>query len=165
MSWDCFIKLYSEQLRIPLFSGLFSLAAFLFTMKTFIIVKMKEGLYDSDEYQELIQKKRARKEKHTFYGGLIRLAKLLTAAVFASVIAAVSQITLGFIEKPWPVVISLFLAVLAIVLLVVAIMLSSSNLHEWFEQLEKKAVDKEKKAIEIAEKKVEEKTNLPVEDE
>mgnify|MGYP000968179127 CR=1 FL=1 len=142
MNWESFIELYVQQLRMPLFSGLFSVAGFLFAMETFIIVKMKEGLYDSDEYQCLIKKKRKRDPKHSFYGGLRRLSRLLTGAVIVAILASISQIIFGFYEVLWSILIAVGMGVFALATLVTAIVFSSINLHVWFVQLERIAVKK-----------------------
>lgn len=139
MDWNEFIKLYDLNLRQALFSSLFSLAAFLFAMKTFIVVKMKEGLYDTPEYKIIIQQKRQRNPNHSFYGSLRRLSSFLTYSIFSAIIGALAQITIGFIKTPFYVCIALSLAAVSVALLIISIILSSFNLNNWFDKLEEKA--------------------------
>lgn len=52
---DTFISLYTEAVRLNIFSALLTLAAFLFSLKTFIIVKLKEDVYDSPSYDTMVK--------------------------------------------------------------------------------------------------------------
>jgi hypothetical protein len=44
------VRFYGENIRGSLFTGFLTLGGFLLSLKTFIIVKMKENVYDDERY-------------------------------------------------------------------------------------------------------------------
>ena len=97
----CFPRLcyiYSSKLQTPLFTGFLTLGSFLLTLKTFIIVQLKEKVYDSDTYTERFIELRFQNKDLKFYQPITRLAGLLLTAVFMALSTALLQITIGFAD-------------------------------------------------------------------
>jgi len=148
---------YAASLRGSLFSGFLTLGGFLLSLQTFIVVKMKEGVYDNDRHRAKVEKERERTSKTVpIFGELDRLRRLLFGAITAALGSAVCQITVGLVPNLYTTTVCLTLAAFAIALLAQSLLLINSNLHDWFAALELDEVDKktakENVAKEAAEK-------------
>lgn len=73
---------YSKKLQFSFFTGFLTVGGFLLSLKTFILVKLKEGLFDNKEYQERMEKRRALNPDLSYYGPLSRLGSFLIYCVF-----------------------------------------------------------------------------------
>ena len=133
---DCTLQLattfYGEKIREPMFSGLLTVAAFLFSLQTFIVVTMKENVYDSTKYDDLIKKLRVVKPTLKRYAPLQNFSSLLFQAVLTSLVAAVFQFSIGLIESPVAAAASIAMALWAILMNFVALFYLQSNLKIWF---------------------------------
>ncbi len=92
-----FYQFYAMNLRGSLFSGFLTLTGFLFAVKTFLIINMKKELYDTPTYQERYVAHLETNPNLKIYGPLRRLSRWLLCAVIASLITAVSQLSIGLI--------------------------------------------------------------------
>jgi hypothetical protein len=136
---DWFYQFYASNLRASLFSGFLTLTGFLFAVKTFFILNLKKELYDRDGYLRRIRDGRALNPKLTVFGPLKRLSRFLLCAVGLSLIASVSQMTLGLAPFWWAAVICLVAATAAVVALTSVLCLVSANLKDWFQFMEDEA--------------------------
>ena len=91
-------SVYSAKLQTPLFTGFLTLGSFLLTLKTFIVVQLKDKLYDSEAYIERFAKLRFQNKDLKLYDPITRLAGLLLTAVVMALGTALLQISLGFAE-------------------------------------------------------------------
>lgn len=143
---------YSKNLRASLFSGFLSLGGFLLSLKTFIVVKMKEGLYDHALYRERLES--ARKlhptKKIPFYDSLERLRSLLLWSIISALSTAVAQLTFGLFTAEWCFTVAIAFAGLSLGFLAQALYNINRNLRRWFELLEKDAETKRAKELEAA---------------
>lgn len=133
------VQFYGESLRSSLFAGFLTLGGFLFSAKTFIVVKMKEGVYDTPDYEKSVETQRALKPGSNlkFYGPLRNLSQLLFGSILLSLVTAVAQLTLGLFDNVIAVFICLGLAVATIVVLIISLFFIRANLVFWFDQMEK----------------------------
>ncbi|MHC4880577.1 MAG: hypothetical protein ACYTGL_29350 [Planctomycetota bacterium] len=131
-------QFFADNLRDSLFSGFLALAGFLFSAKTFIVIHMKEKLYDSSEYKNKFEKLRRVNPALTKYGPLRRLSSFLFWSVLCSLITALLQLTVGLIEEEWAAWLCLSAAVVAILTLAASMILVSLNLRAWLAGLEQK---------------------------
>lgn len=91
---------YKDQLRSSLFSGFLTVGCFLLSLKTFIIVKLKEDLFDHPMYIKRYTEFRNLNPKKviSLYKPLNRLSDFLIICVIGSILSAALQFTLGFIN-------------------------------------------------------------------
>lgn len=129
-------EFYAKNMRASLFAGFLTLGSFLLTLKTGIVIKIKEGLYDNAKYQERIVSRRQIDSTLTVFGPLRRLARLLSWSVFSALFAAASQLTIGLIPHWIATSLCLSLAVLALAILLSAFFLIQVNLTDWFDLME-----------------------------
>jgi hypothetical protein len=133
---ECVVDLYRERLQTPLFTGFLTVGSFLLTLKTFILLKLKEELYGSAVYQERFERLRELNSKLTRYGPLTRLGNMLIYAVLLAFCTAIAQLTIGF-SKTW--IASAFCISLAVVTgcaVLFAWWEIRYNLRSWFSILE-----------------------------
>jgi hypothetical protein len=134
-----FPEFYASKLQMPLFTGLLTLGGFLLSLKTFILIKLKESLYENADYQDRLKKMQALspKAKLTTYGPLRRLSSFLVYSVFGCLAAAVAQPVIGSFNYLWTQALSFSLALGALSLVFYAWWEIRANLSEWFSLLEK----------------------------
>ncbi|MCF5061194.1 hypothetical protein GIW54_29615 [Pseudomonas proteolytica] len=125
------IKLYDDKLRSDFFSGFLAVGAFLLSLKTFIVMTMKTSVYDTDRYKEIWENnKRLDSNVGSRYEGLKELNNCMFSAIFFSLLAAVSQVTLGLVGGVVLVFISLWLCVASVSYLAYCLFLVKRNLDE-----------------------------------
>lgn len=106
-------------------------------MKTFILIKLKEGLYDHKQYQELVKQKQSLNPKYTHYGPLSRLSHFLVHSVLLALLTSFFQFSVGFVKSNIVAAIGMSLAVTTITVVLLAWWNIRENLNCWFEMLEK----------------------------
>lgn len=133
-------RFYQQSLRASLFTGFLTLSGFLFSAKTFIVMKMHESVYSTPAYQ-----KRARAEATMagkplqIYAPLRSLADLLLLSVSVSLLTSVSQLTIGLALNYWAVLWCLAIAAVAVVFIAWSVLHLGINLRAWFNALEESA--------------------------
>ncbi len=130
-------KYYEDNIRGHLFAGFLALGGFLLSLKTFIVVNMKENVYDNEKYQENWRDQKKIKPDLKLYAPLKELSDLLFYAILAAIVSAILQMTLGLYSHWLAALICLSSAVYAVVLLVASLVLIKQNLDTWFSHLEK----------------------------
>lgn len=132
------IDFYSLHIRGSLFTGFLTLGGFLLSLKTFIIVKMKESVYDSKAYTENFAEKKKRNNSLSLYKPLQNLSHLLFWAILSAITTSALQFTIGLFETEWSTVVCIFMAAFTITLLVLSLFEIKKNLDTWFEFTENK---------------------------
>jgi len=127
---------YSEKMRASLFSGFLTLGSFLLALKTGIVIKIKEGVYDKPDYQKKIHNTPELVGKVTIYGPLRRLSRLLSVSVLTALITSASQLTIGLISDWRASAICLSLASFSILVLLASFVVIQQNLGTWFDLME-----------------------------
>ncbi len=128
---------YSTKMQVPLFTGFLTLGGFLLTLKTFVLIKLKEGLYDHYKYKEMLDERRLLNPKITYYGPLSRLGNFLIHSVLLALLTSFYQFTVGFIKCNIIAAIGLALAFTTTVIVLFAWWNIRQNLNYWFDLLER----------------------------
>ena len=144
--WNELPAFYGGQLRNSLFAGLLTVGTFLFAVKTFIVVKLKEDVFGTEYYKKRLenQRKLNPKKNTARYAPLRHLATVLFYASVVALSSAVLQLTLGLVGKVWSTVISLLAASVSLGLLFWAMILVKTNLNIWLKDLETQAQEDDK---------------------
>lgn len=130
---------YSKRLQIPLFSGFLTVGSFLLALKTGLLIKLKEGLYDTKAYHALVAEKRQINPNLSFYGPLTRLGKFLVVTVISALLTSFYQITLGWIPFNLIAAIAMAAALTTSAMVIVSWYYIRGNLDYWFSAMEKEA--------------------------
>ncbi|EOX4234068.1 hypothetical protein ACPF4D_003410 [Vibrio cholerae] len=130
--WDY----YEKHIRGNLFAGLIAVGGFLMTGKTFILVTMKQNVFDDAEYIKNYKKLVKFDQSLKRYAPLIQLKDILYVSVYMTIIAAIVQLTIGLIPHWSMALFSLFVAILSIVLVIDSLNLIKRNLDYWLNDRE-----------------------------
>lgn len=129
-------EFYAKNIRGSLFTGFLTVGSFLLSLKAFIVVKLKENIFDTDLYKKRLEERRKLNKSLTLYGPVKRLSTLLFVSISTAITASVSQLTIGLIPHWAATSFCIFVAVFAISMLVSTLILIKSTLDEWLEYLE-----------------------------
>jgi len=133
------VGVYQGRLQIPLFSGFLTLGGFLLSLKTAILMRLKDELYGKPEYRNSVERARSiqdPKNPVTRYGPLRRLGQFLILSVLFSLATAALQLTVGFIPYKSASAFCLTTAAGTLSLVFFAWREIRANLDHWFEFLD-----------------------------
>jgi hypothetical protein len=134
--------IYSNKLQTPLFTGFLTIGGFLLTLKTFVLIKLKESLYGSEFYQSELADKRHLNPNLSTYGPLSRLGHFLIVSVVSALITATAQLSVGFIHHTIAAAVCMGVAATTLLLVFVAWWEIRKNLSAWFSLLEREDAHK-----------------------
>ncbi|MFP4672007.1 MAG: hypothetical protein ACLFMR_05510 [Desulfohalobiaceae bacterium] len=131
----CIYNSYEKNVRPYLFFGFLTIGSFLLSLKTSILLTLKEKLFDSEEYKnrfKLTQQLDPRKKR---YQPVEELGNLLLYSVAFALLTSIMHFTLGFI--PSDIIASICISVSASVISLVFLCwwFIRINLQEWFKGL------------------------------
>lgn len=106
------------------------------TGKTFILVTMKQNVFDDAEYIKNYKKLVKFDQSLKRYAPLIQLKDILYVSVYMTIVAAIVQLTIGLIPHWSMALFSLFVAILSIVLVIDSLNLIKRNLDYWLNDRE-----------------------------
>lgn len=131
-----FVRTYREKLQVPMFAGYLTLAGFILSLKTNILLKLYADLFNTDEYLERVRRAEAVRGKPVpRFGPLIDLGNFLIWTVLSSLGCSILQMSVGFIYRPWSTAICLGSATAAMAFTLSAWFAIRANLQSWFEIL------------------------------
>lgn len=133
---DDFVVFYDQKLRGFLFSGFLTVGSFLLSLKTFVVVNLKDKLFDSDAYLERYMNRHgfsSREEvpNNEYYRPLSNLTGFLFLSILFSIFTAVAQFSIGLIPNICLVVFCIWLALFTVMLLINSLRLIRRNLMVW----------------------------------
>lgn len=124
------------KFQIPLFSGFLTLAGFLLSLKTSILLRLHSDVFSQDWYRDRVNRHSLNLGRAVNqFSPLTRLGSLLINSVVVCLLAALSQLTLGNLRSTFAQVLCLLTAVIAAVLVVCSWYYVRANLQLWFEHL------------------------------
>ncbi|NLV97161.1 MAG: hypothetical protein GX043_07475 [Desulfovibrionales bacterium] len=127
------VLFYEKYLRGNLFAGFLTVGSFLLSLKTFILIKLKENVYDHEEYKKIYREQKELDSSLQLYGPLKSLSDFLFWSVLSAIIAAVAQLTIGLLGYYWLVLGSLWLSFFALSILIASLILIKGSLNDWFD--------------------------------
>jgi hypothetical protein len=129
-------EFFSKNMRSSFFSGFLTIGGFMLSLKTFVLVKMKEGLYGSEHYVSRVEQARKLGGEDSLYAPLKRLSDLLFLSILAALTTAGMQLSVGLIPRWWSAGLCLAWAAGTIALLLFSLFQIKSNLDAWFASLD-----------------------------
>lgn len=137
------VTFYGTNLRGNLFSGFLALGGFIFSLKAFILVTMKQNVYDSDIYEERWLANNENGTGEAYFLPLKELNSVLYMTVLLSISSAILNITIGLLPNILVVYLCIFSSLTAIIYLINSLWLIKCNLDTWFDYLAQKKFKKE----------------------
>ncbi len=133
---DSFASFYAEALRPNLFAGFLTLCAFLFSVKTFLLVTLQKDVYGTPSYGARVKKLKELKPSLSRYGQLKRLNGTIFWAVVLTFVAAVLQLTIGLFNCNWAAAVCVAVSVIAGIDVGYNILLQRIVIADWIGFLE-----------------------------
>lgn len=127
------VTFYGDKMRGPLFSGFLSVGGFLFSVKTFIVIKLKEAVYDHEAYGRRLAKLRELKPSLRRYKPLRSMSDLLFFCVLVALVNAATNLTIGLIPSPYAVSFCMALAFAGLLSLILALLVLKRNMADYFD--------------------------------
>lgn len=122
---------YQSNLRGNFFTGFLTIGSFLLSLKTFIVVKLKEGVYDSESYKKLFAERTQGQKGADIYAPLKNISHLLFGTILSAIITAILHVTLGLMNNWLAILVCVFAVVFSIVLLLISLVLIRRNITSW----------------------------------
>lgn len=132
-----FAMWYREKLRGDLFNGSLTMAGFLVTVATFVVITMKEKVYDHPSYRQAVElslQLSTKPERNALYAPLRRLTMLLALATSACLLCTLAHVSLVFLPTRWPVAACVSIAAATLSLTSFAILAAYGNFVHWLQQ-------------------------------
>jgi hypothetical protein len=126
------IKAYNNGIRSSMFGGLLSVGGFLLSLKTFIVIKLKESVYDTKSYQDIVEKNRKLNPAIKHYQPLQNLSDFLFWAVLSAIVASVIQLTIGLSSNYYMILFAIFSSIFAVNILIITLLLIKFSLNQYF---------------------------------
>ncbi|KAB7619472.1 hypothetical protein [Alkalilimnicola sp. S0819] len=127
------VGFYEKNLRGNLFAGFLTVGGFLLSLKTFIVIKLKENVYGHRDYKALFDSQKKLDSSIRLYDPLRNLSEFLYWSVLSSIVAAIAQLTIGLFGNYWLTLLAIWFAVFAMSVLVASLLLIKRSLNDWFE--------------------------------
>lgn len=125
------------KVQMPFFTGFLTTSSFLLSLKTFILLRLKQNIYDTKSYEKTVRDMQALRPSLAYYGPLSRLSDALVFAVLLTLTCSLSQVTLGFVPGVYTAAICFSLAAAALAVVLLCWWYIRQNLKFWFETIEK----------------------------
>ena len=124
---------YKSNFRGSLFTGFLTLGSFLFTFKSFAILRLAT-VFESEDYQDRHIQRMKNPEYHMeFLEPLTNLNNSVFLAIIIALITSASQLTIGLIPHWFASLTCLWLALFSGVVLARTIKLLKMNIDSWLE--------------------------------
>ena len=135
-----FFNYYESKIRGYLFSGFISVGSFLLSLHTFVIVNLKDKLFDSTAYKNNYMDFKSLIIKDftsdminasEYYAPLNVLSVFLNVSIWLSIITAVIQFTLGFYDNTYTALFCMYMALITVLFLLNCLILIRCNIKIW----------------------------------
>jgi hypothetical protein len=126
---------YQSFARTPIFTSFFTMGSFLIALKTTILGRIKDT-YETQAYRDSYRLRKEKNPDEKYYAGLENLGKALGWNVVLCLVAAFTQMTLGFWSNTIAFSICVGVASCALVLLVRLTLVLMSAHKDWFLKIE-----------------------------
>lgn len=131
------VEVYSSRMQFPFFAAFLTLAAFILSLKTNILLRLYKDLFENERYMDRVRRAAAVNGKEfNRFAPLVNLGRFLIWTVFSCFATAVLQVSVGFIRSEWAIGICLGSATVSLVFAFWAWWAIRGNLDIWFELLE-----------------------------
>lgn len=130
------VKSYHDYMRGYFFSAFLGISSFLLSLLTFVVINLKEKMFDSDDYKAMYRDFNGMGEKDDIvkkeiYKPLVVITTMLVISIASCIITALSQFTLGLSDNPWVLVIPTSAPFFAIAFMSLSLMQMTQLIYQW----------------------------------
>lgn len=133
---SAFQEFYAKELRGSLFDGCLTFGGFLLAAYTFIVIHMKDAVYDTPQYTKVFEEKKSGDHRLKKFDPLRKMSQSLFRSVVVTLVAAVLQLTLGLIPSNLIAGICIGAAIYTVWVVFGSMRLMAENLRAWFSILD-----------------------------
>lgn len=126
-----------DRIQGSLFTGFLTIGGFLLSLKTFLLLRLKQDIYDHKGYLERVERLRSLDPKIKRYDPLLRLSQLLVFTVFCALCSSISHLTVGYVFRPLGPIFSISISFSTLGLVILNWLVLSRNIKMWMEFIEK----------------------------
>lgn len=129
-------NIYRVSMRGYFFSAFLGISSFLLSLLTFVVINLKEKMFDSDDYRNMYIKHMELKMgdeivKRNLYKPLIIITTMLVFSIVFSIVTSILQFTLGLSECVWILIIPTFVPFMAISFMILSLYQMTQLIYQW----------------------------------
>ncbi|HHG8598044.1 hypothetical protein Q4R89_17340 [Morganella morganii] len=131
------VKVYSENIRGYIFTAFLAVASFLLSLLTFVVINLKEKMFDSKEYIDIAKEGWKKKnisspfKKKNLYEPLVIISWVLAFAISSCFLTSISQFIFGFSSNHYVLLIPTYLPFLSLTLLILTLYQMVDLILQW----------------------------------
>lgn len=127
---------YTASMRGYFFSAFLGISSFLLSLLTFVVINLKEKMFDSDDYRNMYIKHMKLTSgdeivKRELYKPLVIITTMLVFSIVFSIATSILQFTLGLSGCVWVLIIPTFIPFLAISFMVLSLYQMTQLIYQW----------------------------------
>lgn len=126
-----------DRIQGSLFTGFLTIGGFLLSLKTFLLLRLKQDVYDHKCYQERVEKLRSLDQSIKRYDPLLQLSRLLIFTVFCALSSSISHLTVGYVFRPFGPIFSISISFSTLALVFLNWSVLAENIKIWMEFIER----------------------------
>ncbi|MGP1242120.1 hypothetical protein [Serratia sp. CY37869] len=131
-----FITVYHDNMRGYLFSAFLGISSFLLSLLTFVVINLKEKMFDSEDYLNIYAKHSSifsgeQIRKGDLYKPLVVITGALVMAIFSCIVTALLQFTLGFSNNKWILILPTIFPFFALSYMCISLFQMTQLIFQW----------------------------------
>lgn len=127
---------YGTSMRGYFFSAFLGISSFLLSLLTFVVINLKEKMFDSDDYKKIfIEHMRLNVgdeiKKCDLYKPLVIITTMLVFSIVCSIATSILQFTLGLSTCMWVLIIPTLVPFIAISFMLLSLYQMTQLIYQW----------------------------------
>lgn len=130
------IQAYHNSMRGYFFSAFLGISSFLLSLLTFVVINLKEKMFDSEDYKRMYAKFNGISDdstivKRDLYKPLVVITTLLVFSIVCCLATSLLQFTLGFSNCKWVLVAPTIIPFIAISFMSLSLYQMTQLIYQW----------------------------------
>jgi hypothetical protein len=118
------------------FSAFLGISSFLLSLLTFVVINLKEKMFDSDDYKKIYidhNKMEAGRDiiKRDLYKPLVVITTMLVFSISSSIATSILQFTLGLSSCLWVLIIPTIVPFIAVAFMILSLYQMTQLIYQW----------------------------------
>lgn len=128
--------IYRSNMRGYFFSAFLGISSFLLSLLTFVVINLKEKMFDSDDYKKIYARHKKMNagdeiKKNDLYKPLVVITTMLVFSIACSISTSLLQFTLGLSSNCWILIIPTLTPFIAISFMVLSLYQMAQLIFQW----------------------------------
>jgi len=135
------IDAYQKNMRGYLFSAFLGISSFLLSLLTFVVINLKEKMFDSDDYLKIYAERKDISSgddiiKAELYAPLVTITTVLVISILCSIASAIFQFTLGFSANKYVLIFPTIMPFVASSFMILSLYQMTQLIYQWLRSKE-----------------------------